>query len=192
MSSNNENSSTNGGGKKTDENGAKDRKRSPSPNPFFNFISTNSPQVSPRSESGSATSASPRSPRFQTEGFHANGMRIPLNGNTSASISNAMLTAGMHDSSRILFNSFTLISTVSSSLIVLIYVKHRRPSLPPSSSSWTLQTPSITWLWHTRSQWIRILNWKNSNTIQIGDFSSYRTVNIKFNFSKQLNDVEMF
>lgn len=75
---------------------SKDRKRSPSPNPFFNYIST-SPQISPRSDSGSATSASPRSPRFQTEGFqHPNGMKIPVNGGgvSPGSIPNPMLTAG--------------------------------------------------------------------------------------------------
>lgn len=89
-SSNNNNNSS--AAKKIVENGSKDRKRSPSPNPFMSYISTSPSQVSPRSDSGSATSASPRSPRFQTEGFHPNGMRIPLNG-SSASISNAMLTA---------------------------------------------------------------------------------------------------
>lgn len=90
---NNNNSNNSSAAKKIVENGSKDRKRSPSPNPFMNYISTSPSQVSPRSDSGSATSASPRSPRFQTEGFHPNGMRIPLNG-SSASISNAMLTAG--------------------------------------------------------------------------------------------------
>lgn len=62
--------------------------RSPSPNPFLNYLSSSPKNISPRSDTTSA-SVSPRSPRFANQ----NGISIgnPLNG---ASITNAMLTAG--------------------------------------------------------------------------------------------------
>lgn len=61
--------------------------RSPSPNPFLNYLSSSPKNISPRSDTTSA-SVSPRSPRFANQ----NGISIgnPLNG---ASITNAMLTA---------------------------------------------------------------------------------------------------
>ncbi len=78
MSENNENN----------KNSKNKKDRSPSPNPFTQFLSSSPSNISPRSDS--SANASPRSPRFQTE--FQNGMRIPINNSTS--ISNAMITAG--------------------------------------------------------------------------------------------------
>lgn len=65
--------------------------RSPSPNPFLNYLSSSPSNISPRSDNTSA-SVSPRSPRLNNQ----NGIRIGSGSGNSlngTSISNAMLTA---------------------------------------------------------------------------------------------------
>lgn len=80
----------------------KSSNRPPSPNPFLNYLSTSPSNISPRSDS--SASASPRSPRFQTE-FFQNGMKIPTSG---AAGSSNPLTAGI--SYLLSFPTFSFIS----------------------------------------------------------------------------------
>jgi hypothetical protein len=88
MSENNEKDQTNSGNNEGDsKRRINSSNRSPSPNPFLQYLSSSPSNISPRSEG--SVSISPRSPRFQN-----NGMRMPGSPFNGSSISNDMLTAG--------------------------------------------------------------------------------------------------